>query len=45
MTTEQWRTVNTLRGNRQQRLVVLKKVNGFTDNPEEAAEELANYYS
>lgn len=36
-TTELWR----LRGNRQQRPVVLKKVNGFTDNPEEAAEELA----
>jgi ribonuclease HI len=44
-TTELWRTVNTLRGSRQQRTVVLKRANGFTEDPEEAAEELAKYYS
>ncbi|XP_062534266.1 uncharacterized protein LOC134203408 [Armigeres subalbatus] len=43
-TTELWRTVNTLRGNRQQRPVVLKRTDGYTDNPEEAAEELAKVY-
>lgn len=44
-TTELWRTVNTLRGNRQHRPIVLKQENGFTDNPVEAAEELAKAYS
>ncbi|XP_062542088.1 uncharacterized protein LOC134210084 [Armigeres subalbatus] len=36
--------VNTLRGNRQQRPVVLKRVDGFTDDPKEVAEELAKVY-
>ncbi|XP_062542164.1 uncharacterized protein LOC134210157 [Armigeres subalbatus] len=44
-TTELWRTVNTLRGSRQQRSVVIKSADGFTNNPEEVAEELAEYYS
>ncbi|XP_062542376.1 uncharacterized protein LOC134210345 [Armigeres subalbatus] len=39
--TELWRTVNALRGSRQQRTLVLKQVDGFTDNPQKAAEELA----
>jgi exonuclease III/ribonuclease HI len=44
-TTELWRRMNILRGSRQQRTVVLKRADGFTDNPEEAAEELAKFYS
>lgn len=42
---ELWRTVNTLRGNRQQRPVILTRAISFTDNPEEIAEELASQYS
>ncbi|XP_058448897.1 uncharacterized protein LOC131428855 [Malaya genurostris] len=44
-TTKLWQTVNCLRGSRQQRTIVVKGADGFIDNPEEAAEELASHYS
>lgn len=43
-TTELWSTVNTLRGNRKQRALVLRRDSGYTDDPREVAEELAQYY-
>ncbi|XP_065093458.1 uncharacterized protein LOC135714113 [Ochlerotatus camptorhynchus] len=44
-TTELWRTMNTLRGSRQQRTIALKRSDGFTDDPEETAEALTSFYS
>lgn len=44
-TTELWRTVNTLRGRRQHRPIVLKQKEGFTDNPSETADILAKHFS
>jgi hypothetical protein len=44
-TTELWRKINTLRGNRSQHTIAIRHTDGFTENPEVVAEELAKMYS